>query len=168
MQKLKLIDLLKHDRFNSQFIGIEKLLQFISSIDSNKFNDENSYITLLDNSNSNDGFEIKFTPKSDFNCGLSFDVAPIYDSLFIAFEDEKSVELMYAGADIQTSIDMIIQILQSPINLTIEVNNSNVIINKIYSIVNFNDHNTKYNLVKTSWFNKPKLYNTVFNYQPWV
>lgn len=83
MQKIKLIDLLKHDRFNSKFIGIEKLLQFISSIDLNKFNDENSIITLLDNSNSDDGFEIKFSPTSDFNCGLSFEVAPIYDFLYL-------------------------------------------------------------------------------------
>lgn len=86
----------------------------------------------------------------------------------MAFDDEKPVELMYAGADLQTSIDVIIQILQSHINLTLEVNYSNVIINKIYTIVNFKNHVTKYNLVKTFWFNRPKLHNTVFNYQPWV
>jgi len=135
-------------RFDEQFSSINKLLQFITRIDFKKINTTESHITLQDNSTSEDGFVLKFSPTNNLNCGLSFEVAPIYDSLFIAFDNEKFVELMYAGADLETSIDVIIQILQSPIILTIEINHTGAIVNKAYTILNMKNQVINYNTSK--------------------
>lgn len=168
MHSINIDQLLMNYRFDEQFSSINKLLQFITRIDFKKINTTESHITLQDNSTSEDGFVLKFSPTNNLNCGLSFEVAPIYDSLFIAFDNEKFVELMYAGADLETSIDVIIQILQSPIILTIEINHTGAIVNKAYTILNMKNQVINYRIGNKTMFNINKLHSSEHKYQPWL
>lgn len=168
MQKISLIDLLLNYRFNNQVRSINTFLEIIKKIDSRQINDEESYFSLQSNATSEDGFLIKFSPSSNLYCGLTFEVSPVYQTLFIAFDKEKLVELMYSGADLKTALDVILQILKSPITLTIETNNSTTIINKIYNIVNMENEITKYRIKKSFWNRNKKIISNIHIYESWI
>lgn len=168
MQIININDLILNYRFNEKLKSISLLLENIEGINSNKFKENESYFTLQNNETSDDGFLLKLVSADQLNCSLTFELSTVYQSLFIAFDDEKLIELMYSNANLGVALDVILQVLKSPIELIIESNASKQLINKTYIILHMKDQEFKFRKIKTIWNKKEKLVRTIRFYESWI
>lgn len=168
MQKIKINDLISNYRFNEKLKRIYLFLEIISGVDLTKFKEDESYFTLQGNESSDEGFLLKLVSADQLNCSLTFELSTVYQSLFIAFDDEKLVEFMYSNVNLEVGIDVVLQVLKSPIELITETNASKQVINKIYEILHMNDQEFKFRKIQSIKNNKEKLIRTVQVYESWI